>query len=44
MTSIDKGNIDAPLKFIFCTIAPPTDGPMNAPAEYKDVNNPDIKA
>ena len=23
---------------------PPKDGPMNAPAEYNDVNNPEIKA
>ena len=42
--SIENGNIDAPRNDICCDIAPPTEGPINAPAEYNDVNSPEIRA
>ena len=42
--SINKGNIDAPRNDTFSAITLPTDGPINAPAEYRDVNKPDIRA
>ena len=41
---IDNGNIDAPRKDTCSTIMPPTDGAINAPGEYRDVNSPEIRA
>ena len=42
--SMDNGNIDAAEKDNCWTIIPPTDGPINAPAEYRDVKSPEISA
>ncbi len=42
--SIENGNIDAPRNDTRSAIAPPTEGPIIAPAEYNDVNNPEIRA
>ena len=42
--SIIKGNIDAPRNNKCSAKIPPIDGPINAPAEYMDVNSPEISA
>ena len=39
-----NGSRDALRNDTYSVKTPPKDGPMNAPAEYNDVNNPEINA
>lgn len=40
--SMANTNIEALRNVTFWTRTPPTDGPINAPAEYRDVHRPEI--